>query len=182
MSTNEEYTFARRRLTMWRSFLTSDCHVPGHGLRRHSSLSAMDEPFRAWVANKLDAGVYLGWFALDGDQVIAGAGLWLTSGYRIPTIRAACAATSSTFTPSSRIASRGSRGRWSADYRLLPRPRDSRCRAPRQRSGTPDLRGARFCCKQRNADAFEVRTNPSRLRACSGREGNKYHFLTRLSQ
>jgi len=79
MSTNEEYTvrqatlddvaiISHQRIAMFRDMGYDDT----------PSLSAMDEPFREWVANKLDAGVYLGWFALDGDQVIAGAGLWLS--------------------------------------------------------------------------------------------------------
>lgn len=40
-------------------------------------LDEADRPYPQWVREKLAAGDYIGWFALDGDQIIGGAGAWL---------------------------------------------------------------------------------------------------------
>ena len=40
-------------------------------------LEAMEAEFTVWVREKLARGEYLGWFALDDETMVAGAGLWL---------------------------------------------------------------------------------------------------------
>ena len=40
-------------------------------------IQAMEAPFRAWVIERMNEGVFETWLACDGDQVVAGAGLWL---------------------------------------------------------------------------------------------------------
>lgn len=47
------------------------------GFTDDDALGAADANFRVWVANKLGAGLYHGWFAVVDDKVVAGAGLWL---------------------------------------------------------------------------------------------------------
>jgi len=48
------------------------------GLADETLLKRMDAPFRAWVSERLQAGLYHGWLAVnEREQVIAGAGLWL---------------------------------------------------------------------------------------------------------
>ena len=37
----------------------------------------MDIHFDIWLRRHLEKGEYLGWMACDGDEVIAGAGLWV---------------------------------------------------------------------------------------------------------
>jgi GNAT superfamily N-acetyltransferase len=40
-------------------------------------LESMETEFADWVREKLARGEYLGWFVVNGEAVIAGAGLWL---------------------------------------------------------------------------------------------------------
>jgi len=48
------------------------------GYRDESALHAMSARFRPWLRGKMQAGEYLGWFALAADASIAsGLGLWL---------------------------------------------------------------------------------------------------------
>lgn len=42
-----------------------------------ANLDAMDAAFCEWLRPRLERGEYLGWFALAGEQVVAGTGLWL---------------------------------------------------------------------------------------------------------
>ena len=41
------------------------------------SRAQMDANFESWLRPRLKTGEYMGWMACDGDEVIAGAGLWL---------------------------------------------------------------------------------------------------------
>lgn len=43
----------------------------------HRHMDVATEKFAEWVEQKLAGGDYLGWFALQNEQVVAGAGLWL---------------------------------------------------------------------------------------------------------
>jgi ribosomal protein S18 acetylase RimI-like enzyme len=43
----------------------------------HTDIEVATEKFAEWVRPKLAGGDYLGWFALEGEMVIGGAGLWL---------------------------------------------------------------------------------------------------------
>ena len=48
------------------------------GYRDEDALDNMSVRFRAWLQRKMEAGEYLGWFALAPDSSIAaGVGLWL---------------------------------------------------------------------------------------------------------
>jgi GNAT superfamily N-acetyltransferase len=48
------------------------------GHQDEQALEEMSEKFRAWLRRKMNAGEYLGWFAIAPDEsVAAGAGLWL---------------------------------------------------------------------------------------------------------
>lgn len=48
------------------------------GLKGSEDLEAMEVKFRAWVADKIKRGEYLGWFATDEQgSVVAGAGMWI---------------------------------------------------------------------------------------------------------
>ncbi len=40
-------------------------------------LDVMDEHFKPWLLTMMESGKYVGWLALDGEQVIGGAGLLL---------------------------------------------------------------------------------------------------------
>jgi GNAT superfamily N-acetyltransferase len=48
------------------------------GYRDQDALDKMCDAFRPWLAQKIQRGEYLAWFATDGDgTVAAGLGLWL---------------------------------------------------------------------------------------------------------
>ena len=47
------------------------------GLGTAESLAQMDVDFDIWLQRVMADGHYLGWFACDGDHVVAGAGLWM---------------------------------------------------------------------------------------------------------
>ena len=42
-----------------------------------AGLDAMDAAFEPWVRARLESGAYRGWLALDGEAIVAGAGLWV---------------------------------------------------------------------------------------------------------
>ena len=47
------------------------------GFADTARLEAMEAEFTVWVRERLERNVYLGWFVMDGETVVAGAGLWL---------------------------------------------------------------------------------------------------------
>jgi GNAT superfamily N-acetyltransferase len=47
------------------------------GHRDAKRLDRMDANFEPWLLRHMAAEQYLGWFVVDGDSVVAGAGLWL---------------------------------------------------------------------------------------------------------
>jgi ribosomal protein S18 acetylase RimI-like enzyme len=47
------------------------------GLGSSETLDDMSKHFEIWVARMIDEQKYLGWFALDGERVVAGVGLLL---------------------------------------------------------------------------------------------------------
>ncbi len=47
------------------------------GVGDEAGLDAMAAEFAQWVVDKLDDGDYLGWFAMCGNEVAAGVGLWI---------------------------------------------------------------------------------------------------------
>lgn len=47
----------------------------GHGTAQ--SRTQMDMNFDIWLRQQIEAEAYLGWFACDGEAVIAGVGMWL---------------------------------------------------------------------------------------------------------
>src|ERR687886_2100715 len=51
------------------------------GHRNRAELDLMDEKFEEWVREKLEAGEYHNWFLMDGDNIVAGAGVWLIPDY-----------------------------------------------------------------------------------------------------
>ncbi|GAB5494656.1 MAG: GNAT family N-acetyltransferase [Phototrophicaceae bacterium] len=48
------------------------------------SRAQMDIHFKTWLHEEITQGHYLGWFACDGDSVVAGAGLWLMNSSPVP--------------------------------------------------------------------------------------------------
>ena len=48
------------------------------------SRAQMDVHFKTWLHEEIINGHYLGWFACDGDAVIAGAGIWLMNSSPVP--------------------------------------------------------------------------------------------------
>jgi GNAT superfamily N-acetyltransferase len=45
--------------------------------RDPAAIEDMEQRFLPWVEDQLVRGRYLGWFAMSGDEIAAGAGLWL---------------------------------------------------------------------------------------------------------
>jgi GNAT superfamily N-acetyltransferase len=45
--------------------------------RGNQTLEAMSERFRVWLKDKMEVGEYRAWFAVEGDKVASGTGLWL---------------------------------------------------------------------------------------------------------